>query len=126
MLSAYEFVCYLGGETALIRLTGCWADEWDIMHPHTALIYGGNRALGVNVFCASQTHAPMLVKAYEARALGGEGKKLADCEGLCWPHVTSRLAREKIAHKTNVSLATARRDIAKRAGVPLPTFLRVD
>jgi len=119
------YVCYLGGEVAMVRLTGCWRDEWDVFHPQTGLIHGGNRALGVNVFCASLAHAPALVDAYEAASLR-LGRNVVDmvaaCEGLCRPQVKSRWDRARIAYKSNRSLTGARVQIAKEAGLPLPTF----
>ena len=121
LLERSGYACYLGGEVAMVRLTGCWRDEWDLFHPRTGLILGGNRALGVNVFCASLVNAPALADAFEASSLW-PGRKLADCAGLCRPQVMTRYDRAKISHKTNVSIGLARMEVAARAGLPLPIF----
>ena len=125
LLEDAGYACYLGGEVAMVRLTGCWRDEWDLFHPQTGLIHGGNRALGVNVFCASLAHAPALVDAFEAASLWrgrSRAGMLAECAELCKPQVLSRHDRSKISRRTNASIGPARMKVAKDAGLLLPNF----
>jgi FkbM family methyltransferase len=68
LLDDTGFVCYFAGHTALVRITGCWTNRWDLWNKHSSLLTIAQVAL-VNVYCASRRDAAQLVEAFDKATL---------------------------------------------------------
>lgn len=119
-LGGLGFVCYFGGELALVRLSGCWRDEFDITHPNSTTFVSGDRALGSNVFCASRRRAPKLVEAYEAEAVGAD-KQLAPRRCRTGACKLGGSAKRPIVLGARLAAAQIRRQM-RADGVPMQAW----